>query len=144
MDDVVVRLFLESVTQAIDESDARFGVIASADFSHTGPMYGLPKPIDLAAQDVLRTEDAALIDSIAKVDPEGFWAQIAQSNNKNNVCGVAPIYCTLKIAQHLACRTGSLLSYEQAVDDETRSCVSFAALALAPGADAAGTGAAGT
>ena len=53
---------------------------------------------------------------------------MARDENARNVCGVAPIYVTLKLGEG----TGRLLRYGQGrIDPETGSVVSYAAVAFA-------------
>ncbi|MEJ2561732.1 MAG: AmmeMemoRadiSam system protein B [Anaerolineales bacterium] len=102
-------------------------IVAAADLSHVGPTFG-GKALELPDHARLKLEDEQLIDSICHGDAETFLDIIMQSNDRNNVCGVAPIYLALKI---LAPLQGSLLAYEHCpADDEHHSTVSVCSLLL--------------
>ncbi len=130
-----VAAMTEALAELIREEEARtgkkVGIIAAADFSHAGPLYGSEDPVDAAAQDTLRDEDTRLFTHILDGDALGFWLEILRHQDKNSVCGTAPVFCFMEVMQQLGenlAATGQLLCYEQAVDEETRSCVTFATL----------------
>jgi len=131
----VVRLFLETLAELIQSDEAarkgRFFLLASSNFAHVGPIYSSSKPVDAAEQDRIRETDSAVLETIQKTDSRAFWQSILKTVNENKICGVAPIYCTLRLLELLNRAVGGqLLSYEQAVDEETRSCVTFASVIL--------------
>ncbi len=131
----VVRLFIESLADVIREDEtagnAKYFVMASSDLAHLGPMYDTPQPVDAERQDQIRQTDMEVLETVVKPDSRGFWQNILGSFNANKICGVAPIYCTLRLLEYLGRGTdGKLLSYEQTVDEETHSCVSFASIVL--------------
>ena len=129
----VIRLFLETLSELIQEDESAgkgcFFVMASADLAHVGPMYGTPAPVDGATQDGIREKDTEILESVQKTASRDFWQKILKNFNENKISGAAPIYCAIRLLEHLG-RTGGgkLLSYEQAVDEETKSCVSFASV----------------
>ncbi|MDO4574391.1 MAG: AmmeMemoRadiSam system protein B [Planctomycetia bacterium] len=133
-DDPAVRALLDSVAAVLDESGSRkIAILASAEFSQVGPMFGTPTPVDEKEADRIREDDTLLLFSILHRDPAGFWDTASRKNNANNLCGTAPIYCLLELLAktHLLSHdsdkpAGELVSYEQTIDDPTRSCVSFA------------------
>lgn len=124
-----------ALAELIREEEARTGkkvcIIAAADFSHVGPLYGSPDPVDAAAQDVLRDEDTRLFTHILDGDAMGFWLEILRHQDKNSVCGVPPVFALMEVMSRLGegwSAAGQLMCYEQAVDEETHSCVTFATL----------------
>jgi AmmeMemoRadiSam system protein B len=74
----------------------RVVVIAAGDMAHVGPAFGGESvtPGDLI---LLRDVDAQLIASITRGDAEGFYQQIRLVDDRNNVCGVSPIYLAMRI-----------------------------------------------
>lgn len=128
-----VRLFLETLSELIQEDEAagkgKFFIMASSDLAHVGPMFGTPKPVDGELRDKIREKDATILDAIQKTASRVFWQEILKDFNENKISGVAPIYCAIRLLELLG-RTGGgrLLSYEQTVDDETKSCVSFGSI----------------
>ncbi|HYL97698.1 MAG TPA: AmmeMemoRadiSam system protein B, partial [Blastocatellia bacterium] len=69
--------------------------VAAGDLSHVGPAFGGPS-VDFAARALLQQQDEELIDRICAVDAEGFLSAIRAIEDRNNVCGVSPIYLALK------------------------------------------------
>ena len=81
--------------------------------------------------DIFRVLEDRVRNTQWRTDSRAFWQSILKTVNQNKICGVAPIYCLLRLLELLSRASGGqLLSYEQAVDEETRSCVSFASIVL--------------
>ena len=128
-----IRALAETLAELIREEESRTGkpvcVIAAVDFSHAGPIYGQREEVDAAAQDRLREEDTRLFERILASDTSGFWADIPHSRDKFHGSGLTPVLVFMELLKTLGVsECGELLSYEQAVDEETRSCVTFAAM----------------
>lgn len=71
-------------------------VVASGDLAHVGPAFG-GAPLDGAGRRTIRSADDALLTAMRAGDASGFYGAIRQVENRNNVCGVAPIYLTLRL-----------------------------------------------
>lgn len=71
-------------------------IVASGDLAHVGPAFG-GAPLDAAGRRTLRTADEELLDAMRRGDAAGFFNAIRRVQNRNNVCGVAPIYLTLRL-----------------------------------------------
>ncbi len=71
-------------------------IIAAGDLSHVGPAFDT-EPVDNAFRAQLQSADTALIESICAGNADRFYQSILQNEDRNNVCGVAPIYHTLQI-----------------------------------------------
>lgn len=120
----VVR-FLDVLRAVIAEHAPDACVIAGADLSHIGQRFGDPGPL---ASNVLRAAeegDRRLLSYAEKLDAEGLWQAAQTETGARNVCGVPPIYTMLRLIS--SCE-GRLLKYEQAVERQTQSMVSFAAM----------------
>lgn len=107
------------------ELGRRVCYIAGADLCHIGRKFG----DGFAARNILsevRRFDLELLARAAKPDPEGFINTLAESRNRYRVCGVAPIYATLRTA---APANGELLVYNQWDETERDSAVTFASVA---------------
>ena len=89
-------------------------VIASGDLAHVGPAFG-GAPLTPAHRRDLAIADQALLDRMAAGDAEGFFGEIKQVQDRNNVCGVSPIYLTLKL---LGAVRGELTGYASCPADE--------------------------
>jgi hypothetical protein len=89
-------------------------VIASGDLAHVGPAFG-GAPLTPAQRRTLAAADQALIERMAAGDAEGFFGEIKRVQDRNNVCGVSPIYLTLKL---LGAVRGELTGYASCPADE--------------------------
>ncbi len=70
-------------------------IIASGDLAHVGPAFG-GAPLNASSRVTLRAADDRLIAQMVQGDGEGFFEEIRQVQDANNVCGVAPIYLTMQ------------------------------------------------
>ncbi len=107
--------------------DRKTLVIAAADLSHVGPAFG-GEPVDLLKRALVKEADDDLLKLIQQGRAEEFLQVLKNINNKNNVCGVTPIYFTLKVTRPKA---GTLIAHEFCSADEHRtSWVSICGVAL--------------
>jgi AmmeMemoRadiSam system protein B len=102
--------------------------VAAADLAHVGPRFGDAHPYGVAERTALARADETLLALCQRGDARAFFAEVGRDGDARRVCGVAPIYHTLRLC---GATNGELLSYEQcAADDDHGSVVSIAALAL--------------
>ena len=89
---------LEGVIAALREATAgrRVVVVASGDLAHVGPAFG-GAPLDPAGRLALHAADQELIGHMAAGDADEFYRAIHRIRDHNNVCGVAPIYLTMRL-----------------------------------------------
>lgn len=107
--------------------DRRTLIIASGDLSHVGPAFG-GEPLDASSKAVLKEDDQTIMSRVAAGDAEGWFRTIGQSDNQNNVCGLAPIYFTLK---SLTGTQGQLYGYDMCdADDASTSVVTVCGAVL--------------
>lgn len=98
-------------------------VVAAGDLSHVGPAFG-SVPLDQSAKTALRHADQELINRMQAGDAEGFYDVIQRQDDRNNVCGLAPIYLTLRALERTR---GHSLSYDMCpADKQNTSVVSIA------------------
>ncbi len=71
-------------------------VIAAGDLAHVGPAFDT-SPVDPAKLIQLKSADDELITAICRGDAEEFNNAIKQVGDANQVCGVSPIYMTLRL-----------------------------------------------
>lgn len=112
---------------AAEIGDDKICWIASADLSHVGMRFGAEKPPDDSLLQEIREADADCLHAAQRRDPEGFFKSLAQHGNRYQVCGVSPIYAMLYMIQGDSLR-GDLLEYEQSVEDEMGSVVTFSSM----------------
>jgi AmmeMemoRadiSam system protein B len=113
--------------QTAAEHAGRVCFISSGDLAHIGQRYG-----DRALLDPPRLKQQAEIDhellaAACQPDADAFVKLIAREQDRHRVCGLSPTYTMLAVAQP---RRGELLRYDQAVELDGTSCVSFAAAAF--------------
>jgi AmmeMemoRadiSam system protein B len=102
----------------------RVFTIAAADLAHVGPAFGDPTPVDTAGRDRLRRADERLMHAAAWGRPEEFFRQLREERDARRICGLPPIYLTLKLLGDDA--RGEVVGYEQCpADDESGSLVSI-------------------
>lgn len=75
-------------------------VVASGDLAHVGPAFR-GKPLNESARAALRAADEELLAQMARGDAEGFFQAISAVQDRNNVCGVMPIYLTMKLLERV-------------------------------------------
>jgi len=78
--------------------DRRVLVVASGDLAHVGPAFG-GAPLDQPARQRVRRADDELIQIMENGDIDGFRNAIDRVDNRNNVCGVSPIYLTMSLVK---------------------------------------------
>ncbi len=103
-------------------------VVAAADLAHVGPVFGDAEPWAESHRETLRSVDASLLEAIADGDHKRFFHEIRGVEDRNRVCGMPPIYLTLRLLEGA---TGSPAGYEQCpADAEEASFVSIAGAVL--------------
>ena len=90
-------------------------VIAAADLAHVGPAFSDPLPIDRIRYAQLKAADQVLIQTMTDADAHAFFRQIAAEGDRRNICGLAPIYLTLRLLDGRA--RGELTGYDRCPAD---------------------------
>jgi AmmeMemoRadiSam system protein B len=72
-------------------------VVAAADLAHMGPAFGDPYGLDFVAQAQLRNADHRLLQTVYAGDAAGFFRQLKAEGDRRHVCGLPPIYLTLRL-----------------------------------------------
>lgn len=75
-------------------------IVASGDLAHVGPAFG-GRSLNAASRERLRRDDERLLEQMQQGDTEGFFAEICRVKDGNNVCGVSPIYLTMRLLEAL-------------------------------------------
>lgn len=117
MDDPRIARFLETLRAAV--AGRRAVVVAAGDLSHVGPAFG-GRPLDLRGRARLKAEDESLIAHMVAGDAAGFFARIRETRDRNNVCGVSPIYLALRLLEPTA---GEPVDYDLCLADEAGTSV---------------------
>jgi AmmeMemoRadiSam system protein B len=121
-----VRGFLNELKALLEEKEPDVLVVAGVDFSHIGPKFGHSYRASSLMSEI-RDFDARLIHAICHGDPEGFWTEIKQVENRYNVCGFSSIAFLLEL---FTGAVGQKVGYDIWEEEETQSAVSFAAITL--------------
>jgi AmmeMemoRadiSam system protein B len=88
-------------------------LVAAGDLAHLGPAFG-GHALSLVGRAQMKADDDVLIERICAGDPAGFLAEIRDVGDRNNVCGVPPIYLALRVLQPTR---GELVAYERCPAD---------------------------
>lgn len=115
--DPKMRALLEVLKQATH--GRRVLVIASGDLSHVGPAFD-GDPLDEAAKTALTLEDTQVIERMCAGDADGFYSVIQRVEDRHNVCGLSPVYLTLKLLENAE---GERVAYAVCPADETNTSV---------------------
>jgi AmmeMemoRadiSam system protein B len=122
------KVFIDNLRRLVEEEGADSLVVAGVDFSHIGPKFGHSyRASSLIAE--AREFDGRLIDAICSGDPQVFWSEAKEAENRYNVCGLSSIAFLLELFPGT---NGHLHGYDFWEEDETQSAVSFAAITLSP------------
>lgn len=122
-----VAAFLEALRATIMDCGRKVCLVAGVDFAHVGQKFGDQGPLTREFLEWVETEDRRLIQALERVDPAGFFEQIAKDGDRRRVCGFSPMYTFLHLVE---ATQGKLLKYDRSFDPATQSSVSFASLAF--------------
>jgi AmmeMemoRadiSam system protein B len=125
-----VEGFVSALRGAVSEYKGKVCIIASADLAHIGQRYGDQALLDGARLQQQNDTDRALMAAVCQPDADAFFRLIAERGDRDRVCGLSPIYTMLAATQPTR---GELLRYDQAVELDGTSCVSFASAAFYDG-----------
>ncbi len=120
---------LNAVVAALQETAAqrRTLLVAAGDLAHVGPAFGGP-PLDFVARAQLKGADDQLLQAICAGDAGAFFDRIQAEGDRRNVCGLPPIYLTLRV---LGQSQGQVTGYEVCpADQQNTSSVSVAGVLL--------------
>jgi hypothetical protein len=117
-----VEEFLRALEATLDQADSEVCCIAAVDPSHIGRRFGQDIVLSPELLKRVEREDRAMIDTILSLDGEAFFRGIQEERDRRNVCGVPALYALLRVTRADA---GKLLRYEQALDQDSQSVVSF-------------------
>jgi hypothetical protein len=122
-----VSLFLESLGNMIREMGDKVFIIAGVDMAHVGPKFGDREPVNDLTLSRIKERDIKSLEYSEKLDAEGFYRSIEEEKDWRKICGLSSIYATLSTIQ---AEKGKLLDYDQALEPDTGSVVSFASMAF--------------
>jgi AmmeMemoRadiSam system protein B len=120
-----IERVLDALREAMATVPRRYCVVAGADLAHVGPRFGDEWRVGRSELARVEVEDRALLDHVARGDAEGFFAEAVRQQDRNRICGLAPIYALLRIQPG---GPGRLLHYGQWPDPD--GTVTFASVSF--------------
>ncbi len=126
-EDERIELFLSRVKDIIAELGDRSFIIAGADMAHVGPKFGDPEEVNDGTLNIIKERDLLSLEHCENLDAEGFYRSVEQEKDWRKICGLSPIYSLLSTA---GVSSGKILDYDQALEPDTGSVVSFASAAF--------------
>ena len=122
-----VEEFISSLRRLLHERGQRAVVVASGDLAHVGLKFGDPTAADDNRCRWVRERDLATIEAMEAVEAASFYEVVLAENDARRICGLSPIYTLLSTTP---AGRGRTLNYSQAMESDTGSMVSFAAVAF--------------
>ncbi|MEX0979055.1 MAG: MEMO1 family protein, partial [Pirellulales bacterium] len=101
--------------------------ISGGDLAHIGQRFGDRAFLDAARLKQQAEDDRRLLETACLADPQALFDYVAEQKDRHRICGLSPTYTMLEVMRPAR---GELLKYDQAVELDGTSCVSFASLAF--------------
>jgi AmmeMemoRadiSam system protein B len=117
--------FIHIIRDVVAARDESVCYIAGGDLAHVGLKFGDQERLTPALLAQVAREDQELLAAAGRMDAEGFFRLIAQSQDRRRICGFPPTYLLLST---MSATAGTLLRYDQAVEPATQSMVSYASV----------------
>jgi MEMO1 family protein len=121
--------FVTALRKELDETKKKWCVICSVDLCHVGPDFGHSAMIDERLLPPVERYDRKLLKMVEKLDPHGFYQEIARTQNSRHVDAVLSVMTMLKACEGKI-KTGKLLHYDQLLKEKSHSAVSYASLSF--------------
>ncbi len=116
-DDPLINEEVSGVVNCLrDVADSRNVLfVAAGDLAHMGPAFGDNDPVKESDRAQISIADESLIEAMCNTDAEEFFMQIREEEDARRICGLSPIYLTLRL---LGESKGQACGYEQCPADE--------------------------
>jgi MEMO1 family protein len=124
-EDERVSTFLSAIGEIISVFGNRAFVIAGADLAHVGLKFGDPEPVTQSTLRWIKERDLLSLSHTEHLNAEAFFNSIKEEMDKRKICGLSPIYALLS---SIKAEKGKILDYDQALEPDTGSVVSFASV----------------
>ncbi len=122
-----VQAFFAAVRSAAASHPGNVCFISGADLAHVGQRFGDEWLLDEDRLAELSDDDHKLLQLAGRGDSDGVFSHVADQSDDRRICGLPPTYTMLEV---LRPKRGELLKYDQAVEPDGTSCVSFASMAF--------------
>ena len=120
-----IKEFIHALRITANEYAGSISFIAGVDFSHIGLRYGDDQSPDAFYLSQVEKSDRTVLDALQKQDLVAFEQHFLRDGNKYHVCGYPALRTLLGV---LPPSHSSILRYDNAIMDEQRSTVTFAAM----------------
>jgi AmmeMemoRadiSam system protein B len=124
-DDVKVSTFLKSMYEIVTTLGHRVFIIAGADLAHVGQKFGDAEPVNGSTLRWIKERDLVSLSFTEQINAHGFYRSIEEEKDRRKICGLSPIYSLLST---INAKKGKLIDYDQALEPNTGSVVSFASV----------------
>ncbi len=128
-EDVIdLKDFATALRDLVRDDPADTLIVAGADLSHVGQDFGDERLLDDAFLKEVRARDQLALDQLVENGADALVSSVGRDDNPTRVCSAG---CISVLATMLSEATPQLLQYHQAVDQESQTCVTCAAIAYA-------------
>ena len=110
----------------LDNNDSTL-LVAGADLSHFGANFGDQRRLDPEFLKEVKQRDMRALDALTSEGPSAWVEQVAGDANPTRICSAG---CIFTLATAIPDATVSIVRYHQAVDQDSQTAVSCAALAF--------------
>lgn len=124
---VAVDSFVAALRDTVADCRKQVCFVAGVDMAHIGSQFGDDGEVDEQRLKEQWADDQKLLAEACAADSEAWFQHVAATNDRNRICGLAPVYTMLEA---MGPDRGELLRYDQAVAEDGSSCVSFASVAF--------------
>lgn len=125
--DPQVGAFIDALATAANTPGKRVCVIASIDLAHVGHRFGDEFTVNREVLQQLETDDRAMLAHVEALKPRELWRFICAEQDRRRVDGYPALYTML---HSLDLHQAKLLRYNQNVETDTNSVVSFASMSF--------------
>lgn len=122
-----IHAFVAALRAAEADYPGRVCYISAADLAHLGQRFGDEHLLEEGRLRLQRQDDLRLLKHASACDAQAWFSHVASQGDAHRICGLAPTYIFLEMVRP---SRGELLRYDQAVEPDGTSCVSFASMAF--------------
>lgn len=122
-----VAAFVAAMRQTAAAHPGKIAYISGVDLAHIGQRFGDREYLDANRLQAQAGDDRQLLAAACRADSRAFYQHVADQQDRNRICGLSPTYTMLEVVRP---NRGEVLKYDQAVELDGTSCVSFASLAF--------------
>ncbi|HEX3727755.1 MAG TPA: AmmeMemoRadiSam system protein B, partial [Pirellulales bacterium] len=122
-----VAAFVAAMRRSTAEHPGKVCYISGGDLAHIGQRFGDRAFLNTPRLKAQADDDRTLLAAACRPDAEAFFEHVARQQDRHRICGLSPTYTMLRVMEP---KRGQLLRYDQAVELDGTSCVSFASAAF--------------